>query len=115
MQDACHHRNIQRLGGSATKVLTELGGTPLGEGPGRAWEHGRFRAPYLRDALLDVGVLVETLETAGFWADLERLRSAVTAVHLSPSTTTPAAPALTMGSMASTMPGCKRGPRPGSP
>ncbi len=62
---------------AVTEVLTKLGGTPLGEGPGRAWEHGRFRAPYLRDALLDVGVLVETLETAGFWSDLEGLRTAV--------------------------------------
>ena len=49
-------------------MLTGLGGTDLGEEPGRAWEHGRFHAPYLRDALLDVGVLVETLETATFWS-----------------------------------------------
>ena len=27
-------------------------------------------APYLRDSMLDVGVLVETLETATFWSDL---------------------------------------------
>ena len=35
--------------------------------------HGRFDAPYLRDSLLDHGVLVETLETATFWSDRERL------------------------------------------
>ena len=28
------------------------GGTSLGEAPARAWEHGRFDAPYLRDSLL---------------------------------------------------------------
>ena len=33
---------------------------------------GRFDAPYLRDSLLDVGVLVETLETATFWSNRER-------------------------------------------
>ena len=33
-------------------------------GPGRAWERGRYDGPYLRDALLDNGVMVETLETA---------------------------------------------------
>ena len=58
---------------AATAVLAGLGGEWLGEEPGRAWAHGRFNAPYLRDALLDVGVLVETLETATFWSNAERL------------------------------------------
>jgi alkyldihydroxyacetonephosphate synthase len=40
---------------------------------GDAWEHSRYRLPYLRDALLDAGALVETLETAGFWSALPRL------------------------------------------
>jgi alkyldihydroxyacetonephosphate synthase len=61
-------------------LLTGLGGTALGEEPGRAWEHGRFRAPYLRDSLLDVGVLVETLETATFWSNVEHLHDVVGAV-----------------------------------
>ena len=60
-------------------VLTGLGGTDLGEEPGRAWEHGRFHAPYLRDALLDVGVLVETLETATFWSRRQEVYDAVRA------------------------------------
>ena len=60
-------------------VLTDLGGEPLGEEPGRAWAHGRFQAPYLRDALLDVGVLVETLETATFWSNAPRLYAEVKA------------------------------------
>ncbi|WP_457208733.1 FAD-binding oxidoreductase, partial [Nocardioides sp. P5_C9_2] len=60
-------------------VLAGLGGTDLGEEPGRAWEHGRFHAPYLRDSLLDVGVLVETLETATFWSNRQRLYDAVRA------------------------------------
>jgi alkyldihydroxyacetonephosphate synthase len=58
-------------------VLTSLGGTDLGEAPGRAWAAGRFQAPYLRDSLLDVGVLVETLETATFWSNLHRLYDGV--------------------------------------
>ena len=58
---------------AVTAVLTSLGGTPQGEEPGQSWVHGRFNAPYLRDALLDVGVLVETLETATFWSNTERL------------------------------------------
>lgn len=54
-------------------VLTDLGGSDLGEEPGRSWVEGRFRAPYLRDSMLDVGVLVETLETATWWSNLDRL------------------------------------------
>ncbi len=62
---------------AVTAVLADLGGRCLGEEPGAAWEHGRFGAPYLRDALLDVGVLVETLETASFWSEREELYDAV--------------------------------------
>ncbi|MFC5054803.1 FAD-binding oxidoreductase [Saccharothrix xinjiangensis] len=48
-------------------------GTPLGE----AWRHGRFNGPRQRDALMDVGACVETLETAAHWAALDELRDAV--------------------------------------
>lgn len=60
-------------------VIEGLGGANLGEGPGQSWAHGRFDAPYLRDSLLDVGVLVETLETATFWSDVPALYDAVKA------------------------------------
>ena len=60
------------------EVLSAAGGEALGEGPGETWRQGRYRAPYLRDALLDEGALVETLETAGFWSALPGLKLAVT-------------------------------------
>jgi len=59
-------------------ILTDLGGESLGTEPGESWRNGRFRAPYLRDPLLDAGVLIETLETAAFWSKLPELRQAVT-------------------------------------
>jgi alkyldihydroxyacetonephosphate synthase len=62
---------------AVASVLEGLGGTPAGAGPGAAWAAGRFHAPYLRDALLDVGVLVETLETATFWSGRDHLYAAV--------------------------------------
>jgi alkyldihydroxyacetonephosphate synthase len=62
---------------AVTALLAGLGGTSVGEEAGRAWEHGRFNAPYLRDSLLDVGVLVETLETATFWSNREALYTGV--------------------------------------
>lgn len=58
---------------AVTAALTGLGGQPQGSGPGEAWAAGRFNAPYLRDSLLDVGVLVETLETVTFWSNRENL------------------------------------------
>ncbi|MGB3286944.1 FAD-binding oxidoreductase [Mycolicibacter algericus] len=59
-------------------LLAGHGGTSLGEGPARAWEHGRFSAPYLRDSLLAAGALCETLETATAWSNLGTLKAAVT-------------------------------------
>ncbi|MBS2940365.1 FAD-binding oxidoreductase [Nocardioides sp. J2M5] len=64
---------------AVTERLTALGGTPLGTEAGERWAHGRFHAPYLRDALLDHGVLVETMETATFWSNRERLHAEVRA------------------------------------
>jgi alkyldihydroxyacetonephosphate synthase len=57
--------------------LLELGGTALGPEPGSAWERGRYAGGYLRDALLDEGALVETIETATFWSRLPALYDAV--------------------------------------
>ena len=62
----------------ADEMLRAAGGRDLGAEPARQWEHGRFAAPYLRDALLDVGVLCETLETATTWSNIAELKSAVT-------------------------------------
>jgi len=59
-------------------LLQARGGTSLGEAPARAWEHGRFGAPYLRDSLLSAGALCETLETATSWAGVPALKAAVT-------------------------------------
>jgi alkyldihydroxyacetonephosphate synthase len=59
-------------------VLAAHGGTSLGEEPARAWEHGRYSAPYLRDSLLAAGALCETLETATDWSNIVTLKTAVT-------------------------------------
>src|ERR1700744_4323277 len=60
------------------QLIAAAGGTSLGEAPARAWERGRFSAPYLRDSLLGAGALCETLETATDWSNLPALKSAVT-------------------------------------
>jgi alkyldihydroxyacetonephosphate synthase len=60
-------------------LLRAGGGIAVGRAPGRAWERTRYAAPYLRDDLLDRGVLVETLETATSWSNLHSLHRAVRA------------------------------------
>ncbi len=52
---------------TAKLVLRRHGAQSLGRGPGRAWDRARYDAPYLRDLLLDHGVMVDTLETATTW------------------------------------------------
>jgi alkyldihydroxyacetonephosphate synthase len=61
----------------ALALVRREGGLAVGRSPGRAWLEGRFSAPYLRDDLLTHGVMVETLETAAQWSDLERLHRKV--------------------------------------
>jgi alkyldihydroxyacetonephosphate synthase len=63
--------------GRARGLARHSGGVALGGSPGRAWLAGRFQAPYLRDELLSHGVMVETLETATRWSNVERLHDAV--------------------------------------
>jgi alkyldihydroxyacetonephosphate synthase len=58
---------------TAARRLVRGGALPLGPSPGHAWEKSRFAGPHLRDDLLDRGVLVETVETATTWSNLERL------------------------------------------
>jgi alkyldihydroxyacetonephosphate synthase len=53
------------------------GGLAVGRSPGEAWAKGRFSAPYLRDELLTLGVMVETLETATQWSNVRRLHAGV--------------------------------------
>lgn len=62
---------------AAGALLREHRGVGLGDRPGRRWLADRYRHPYLRDALLDLGVAVETVETAGPWSRLAPLSRAV--------------------------------------
>lgn len=87
----------------AGALLAAAGGSSLGETPAREWEHGRFAAPYLRDALLDVGVLCETLETATTWSDLTALKAEVTTA-LSESLAAQGTPPLVMCHISHTYP-----------
>jgi alkyldihydroxyacetonephosphate synthase len=71
---------------AVAKRLLRWGALPLGAEPGRAWAASRLAGPYLRDDLMDRGVLVETVETATSWSNLAHLhdtvRSAFAGAHV---------------------------------
>lgn len=72
-ESAVVHRN-------RSDVIREVkrgGGIYLGQAAGRGWAKGRFHGPYLREALLDRGILVETLETAQQWSGHKALYETV--------------------------------------
>jgi alkyldihydroxyacetonephosphate synthase len=62
---------------AGVKWALERAGAERDRIAGSEWAEGRYRAPYLRDALLDAGALVETLETVAFWSRLPALYEAV--------------------------------------
>jgi alkyldihydroxyacetonephosphate synthase len=65
--------SIARRQALGTRFLRRGGAVPLGPAPGKAWEKGRYGGPYLRDELLDLGYMVETLETSHTWSRLDEL------------------------------------------
>jgi len=70
---------VHRSRSDVAREIRRGGGVYLGQAAGRGWEKGRFHGPYLREALLDRGVLVETLETAQQWSKHESLYESVRA------------------------------------
>jgi alkyldihydroxyacetonephosphate synthase len=52
-------------------------GAYLGSQPARRWAESRFRHPYLRDDLIDRGIMVDSVETAAPWHKLPALYTAV--------------------------------------
>ncbi|MBN9644195.1 FAD-binding oxidoreductase [Corynebacterium sp. CCM 8862] len=62
---------------AARAVVEHCGGTDIGEQPAIKWEKNRFDAPVLRDALMDNGAIVDTVETACDWSKVRLVHDAV--------------------------------------
>jgi len=50
------------------KFISQHQGVYIGTPLGKHWEHSRFRSPYLRHGLWDVGIIVDTMETCLDWS-----------------------------------------------
>jgi alkyldihydroxyacetonephosphate synthase len=70
-------REVSECRARALEIVRGAGGLCVGGSPGRAWLSSRFSAPYLRDELLTHGVMIETLETATRWSNVEALHDRV--------------------------------------
>jgi alkyldihydroxyacetonephosphate synthase len=73
------HEHVAQRRAAAARTLRRSGARYASRYAGREWVASRFAGPHLRDDLLDRGVMVETLETATTWSNLERLYGAVRA------------------------------------
>jgi alkyldihydroxyacetonephosphate synthase len=61
----------------ALDIVREHGGVHVGRKMGSEWRRGRFKTPYLRNTLWDLGYAVDTLETALTWTDFPAAIEAV--------------------------------------
>lgn len=69
--------SVARRRALTVRALRHGGAAYLGQAAGRSWEHGRYQGPYLRDTLMGMGAMVETLETSHTWSRLGELHDAV--------------------------------------
>jgi alkyldihydroxyacetonephosphate synthase len=69
--------SVARRRALSVRELRRGGAAYLGQSAGRSWEHGRYQGPYLRDTLMGMGAIVETLETSHTWSRLGELHSSV--------------------------------------
>ncbi len=65
--------DVSRRRGISQSRLRLGGAVPLGRSAGNSWHSNRYGGPYLRDELMSIGVMVETLETAHTWSRLDEL------------------------------------------
>jgi len=69
--------SVSRRRALTVRALRRGGAAYLGQAAGQAWEHGRYQGPYLRDTLMGMGAMVETLETSHTWSRFGELHNAV--------------------------------------
>ena len=55
------------------RMIRSAGGVTTGTSLGKKWQHSRFRTPYLRETLWQLGYVVDTLETATDWPNVDQM------------------------------------------
>jgi alkyldihydroxyacetonephosphate synthase len=62
---------------AALSMAKDQDGVHVGRTFGKQWHKGRFRTPYLRNSLWQLGYAVDTLETATTWDNIPAMRQAI--------------------------------------
>lgn len=69
------------------RIAHQYGGMSLTSFVTKSWEKGRFNDPYLRDTMLDFGIMTDTLECTVNWSNMEQVHRNVRKVcHALPNT-----------------------------
>jgi alkyldihydroxyacetonephosphate synthase len=72
-------RHVKAQRRAVARVIKPHGGLCIGTGPGELYDQKKFDTPYIRDFLLDRGVLADVSETAAPWSRLPGVYDAVMA------------------------------------
>lgn len=67
-------RNVHR---QTARICTRSGAMSLTGYAARKWEHTRFKEPYMREDLMDFGVVIDTLECSVTWDNLHAVHQGV--------------------------------------
>jgi alkyldihydroxyacetonephosphate synthase len=71
-------RHVRAQRRKVGRIVAAHGGVCIGSGPGVLYDQKKFDTPYIRDFLLDRGVLADVSETAAPWSRLPAVYAAAT-------------------------------------
>jgi alkyldihydroxyacetonephosphate synthase len=71
-------RHVKQQRKAVGRIVSKHGGLCIGSSPGELYDQKKFDTPYIRDFLLDRGVLADVSETSAPWSELAPLHAAVT-------------------------------------
>lgn len=71
------HRYTRMVAASVRRKVRHFGAFPTTSFVTRKWEKGRFKDPYMRDDLMDFGVIIDTLECSTDWENLPHVHQSV--------------------------------------
>ena len=79
-----YSKNVRK---TIARVARNHGGMSLTSYVCKSWEKGRFNDPYLRDTMLDFGIMTDTLECTVNWSNMAKVHEEVRKVcHALPNT-----------------------------
>jgi len=63
-------KSVKRHRNQVNAIYKKFGAFPLGSKPGKSFEKGKYDFPYLRDYVMDYGLIADVSETSTSWSNL---------------------------------------------